>query len=140
MGLDSVSKLEKQIVLLSGESSAAKEEFSGKFKEQAAVLVQKDEEIVKLKAQVGNIQKRFRDKVREVQETLSKYNETLKTKNQEIAEYTLELNKLKGNDAAQGKIITMLKESVTKLNNEKAKWAEKEGGKKKKKKKKKKKS
>merc|ERR1712029_749056 len=119
MGLDSVSKLEKQIVLLSGESSAAKEEFSGKFKEQAAVLVQKDEEIVKLKAQVGNIQKRFRDKVREVQETLSKYNETLKTKNQEIAEYTLELNKLKGNDAAQGKIITMLKESVTKLNNEK---------------------
>ena len=124
--LDSVSKLEKQIVLLSGESSAAKEEFCGKFKEQAAVLVQKDEEIVKLRAQVGNIQKRFKDKVKEVQETLSKYNETLKTKNQEIAENTLELNKLKGNDAAQGKIITMLKESVTKLNNEKAKWAEKE--------------
>jgi len=124
--LDSVSKLEKQIVLLSGESSAAKEEFSGKFKEQAAVLVQKDEEIVKLKAQVGNIQKRFRDKVREVQETLSKYNETLKTKNQEIAEYTLELSKLKENDSAQGKLITMLKESVTKLNNEKAKWSEKE--------------
>jgi len=125
--LDSVSKLEKQIVLLSGESSAAKEEFCGKFKEQAAVLVQKDEEIVKLKAQVGNIQKRFKDKVKEVQETLSKYNETLKTKNQELAENALEFNKLKGNDAAQGKIITMLKESVTKLNNEKAKWAEREG-------------
>ena len=116
-----VSKLEKQMIQLNDDHFKAREELSNKFKEQAATLVQRDEEVVKLKAQVGNLTKRFKDKVKEIQETLSKYNETLKTKNLEIGEKVSEINDLKEIEASQGKLIKMLKESVTKLSDEKLK-------------------
>ena len=121
-----VSKLEKQMIQLNDDHFKAREELSNKFKEQAATLVQRDEEVVKLKAQVGNLTKRFKDKVKEIQETLSKYNETLKTKNLEIGEKVSEINDLKEIEASQGKLIKMLKESVTKLSDEKVKMKTKE--------------
>ena len=124
--VEDVSRLEKQIVQMNGDHFKVREDLGENLKSQAEMILQKDEEIGKLKGQVGNLTKRFKDKVKEIQETLSKYNETLKSKNQEISEKTTELATLKVVEGNQGKLIKMLKESVTKMNNEKDQSKERE--------------
>lgn len=124
--VDEVSRLEKQIVQLNGDHFKVREDLSENLKTQAETILQKDEEIGKLKGQVGNLTKRFKDKVKEIQETLSKYNETLKSKNQEITEKSAEISNLRVIEGNQGKLLKMLKESVQKMNNEKMKYKEKE--------------
>ena len=124
--VEEVARLEKQIVQLNGDHFKVREDLSENLKTQAETILQRDEEIGKLKGQVGNLTKRFKDKVREIQETLSKYNETLKSKNQEITEKSTEINSLKVVEGNQGKLIKMLKESVQKMNNEKEKSKERE--------------
>ena len=124
--VEEVSRLEKQIVQLNGDHFKVREDLSENLKTQAETILQKDEEIGKLKGQVGTLTKRFKDKVKEIQETLSKYNETLKSKNQEITEKSTEISNLKVIEGNQGKLIKMLKESVQKMNNEKEKSKERE--------------
>jgi len=117
--VEEVAKLEKQIIQLNNDHFEVREDLSNKLKEQTASIVFRDEELVKLKTQNGNLTKRFKEKVKEIQETLSKYNETLKIKNLEIGEKSKEISSLKEVESSQGKLITMLKESVTKLTSEK---------------------
>ena len=124
--VEEVSRLEKQIVQLNGDHFKVREDLSENLKTQAETILQKDEEIGKLKGQVGNLTKRFKDKVKEIQETLSKYNETLKSKNQEITEKSTEISNLKVIEGNQGKLIKMLKESVQNMTNEKEKSKERE--------------
>ena len=113
--VEEVSKLEKQLLQLNHDHYKAREDLDTRLREKDGAIAVKDDEIEKLKGQVGNLTKRFKDKVKEIQETLSKYNETLKVKNIEIGEKSKEIEKMKETDAAQAKMITMLKASVEKF-------------------------
>merc|ERR1712179_418186 len=54
----------------------------------------------------------FRSKVKEIQETLSNYNDTLKSKNKEIVDQAQEIFKLKEENGGQLKLISTLEDTL----------------------------
>ena len=117
-----VSKLEKQIIQLNEGHSQVREDLKQRLDDKVKEVSGREQEIVKLKGQVGSLTKRFKEKVKEIQETLSKYNETLKMKNSEISERDVKISELSDMQSTQGNLITMLKDSVSKMNIERSEF------------------
>ena len=115
-----VSKLEKQIIQLNEDHYKARQELTQNLDDKVRVISERDKDIVKLKNQVSNLTRRFKEKVKEIQETLSTYNETLKVKNCEISERDKEIFDLKEMQLTQSTLIKMLKDSVAKMNTERS--------------------
>ena len=115
-----VAKLEKQIIQLNEDHYKARQDLTQTLADEGRVISERDKDIVKLKGQVSNLTRRFKEKVKEIQETLSTYNETLKMKNSEISERDKEISDLKEMQNSQSTLIKMLKDSVAKMNTERS--------------------
>ena len=127
--IEEVASLEKQINELNDNHCRIREDLEQKLVEKGKTILEgeqelgkKGEEIVKLKCQVVNLTKRFKEKVKEIQETLSKYNETLMAKNTEISDRDGEIHDLKETQNGQAVLIKLLKDSVSKMNNERSEY------------------
>merc|ERR1712142_574079 len=103
--LKSVKRKDEEVFILRSENDT----LILKVEAQTEAIQSKDEENVKLKEQVNNLTSRFRSKVKEIQETLSNYDETLKSKNKEIADQAEEIFGLKEEKNSQDKLIEKLK-------------------------------
>jgi len=104
----SVKRKDEEVFMIRSENDNLVIKMEG----QLETIKTANEENEKLKDQVNNLTNRFRSKVKEIQETLSNYNDTLKSKNKEIVDQAQEIFKLKEENGGQLKLISTLEDTV----------------------------
>merc|ERR1711936_358313 len=104
----SVKRKDEEVFMVRSENDCLVIKMEG----QSETIKTANEENEKLKDQVNNLTNRFRSKVKEIQETLSNYNDTLKSKNKEIVDQAQEIFKLKEENGGQLKLISTLEDTL----------------------------